>query len=238
MYCNDVFMNRIFISPFLYVCFVLRLLRGLATFDLLFLLVAILAFGLPNLSSWYEENVFMRIMAWSFGFAHTFRVGSVYVTLAVTFERFWAIIFPLKHLRYDEIWVILSFRNFPRIHQFIHSYTLFQMEKVLINCSCILRNTLQHSKILWDGNKSKCSLQFMYHILIHIFLDIVDTNIHLFFQIDPETKQIRIESTSLRQNPIYVSLYVFWSKFILVSTTSFFSKHKRKFKDERKKIEF
>ena len=88
---------------FLYVCFVLRLLRGLATFDLLFLLVAILAFGLPNLSSWYEENVFMRIMAWSFGFAHTFRVGSVYVTLAVTFERFWAIIFPLKHLRYDEI---------------------------------------------------------------------------------------------------------------------------------------
>ena len=103
VYCNDVFMKK-FISPFTYyIYFVLRLLRGLATFDLLFLLVAILAFGLPNLSSWYEENVFMRIMAWSFGFAHTFRVGSVYVTLAVTFERFWAIVFPLKHLRYDEI---------------------------------------------------------------------------------------------------------------------------------------
>ena len=30
---------------------------------------------------------------------HTFRVGSVYVTLAVTFERFHAIIFPLRHFR-------------------------------------------------------------------------------------------------------------------------------------------
>jgi hypothetical protein len=32
-----------------------------------------------------------------FGLLHTFRVGSVYVTLAVTFERFHAIICPLKH---------------------------------------------------------------------------------------------------------------------------------------------
>ena len=37
-----------------------------------------------------------------FGMLHTFRVGSVYVTLAVTFERFHAIICPLKHFAWKK----------------------------------------------------------------------------------------------------------------------------------------
>ena len=77
-----------------------NLLRGLAAFDALFLFAAILSFGLPVLSDWYIENVFMGglcIMRVLFGLIHTFRIGSVYMTLAVTFERFHAIIFPLRH---------------------------------------------------------------------------------------------------------------------------------------------
>ena len=74
-----------------------KLLRGLATFDALFLFVAIISFGFPQLSKWYTRNVFLYIMPIVFGLLHTFRVGSVYVTLAVTFERFHAIICPLKH---------------------------------------------------------------------------------------------------------------------------------------------
>jgi hypothetical protein len=74
-----------------------KLLRGLATFDALFLFIAIISFGFPQLSRWYNKNVFLYIMPVIFGLLHTFRVGSVYVTLAVTFERFHAIICPLKH---------------------------------------------------------------------------------------------------------------------------------------------
>ncbi len=74
-----------------------KLLRGLATFDALFLFIAIISFGFPQLSRWYTRNVFLYIMPIVFGLLHTFRVGSVYVTLAVTFERFHAIICPLKH---------------------------------------------------------------------------------------------------------------------------------------------
>ena len=77
------------------------LLRGLAGFDALFLLMAIFNFGLPTLSPWFEQNFFMRHMALGFGLIHTFRVGSVYTTLAVTFERFQVIVFPLKHIRYS-----------------------------------------------------------------------------------------------------------------------------------------
>ena len=37
-----------------------------------------------------------------YGLLHTFRVGSVYVTLAVTFERFHAIICPLRHFKWKK----------------------------------------------------------------------------------------------------------------------------------------
>jgi len=79
-----------------------NLLCGLATFDALFLSIAITSFGLPELSDWYNRAVFQPIMPIVFGLLHTFRVGSVYVTLAVTFERFHAIICPLKHFSWKK----------------------------------------------------------------------------------------------------------------------------------------
>ncbi len=79
-----------------------NLLRGLATFDALFLVVAIMSFGLPKMSSFYVKHIFQHIMALVYGLLHTFRVGSVYVTLAVTFERFHAIICPLRHFRWKK----------------------------------------------------------------------------------------------------------------------------------------
>ena len=85
------------IFTILYIIF--RLLRGLAIFDALFLFAAILSFGLPTLSQWFNDEIFMRIMATLFGLLHTFRTGSVYVTLAVTFERFYSIVCPFRHNR-------------------------------------------------------------------------------------------------------------------------------------------
>ena len=45
-------------------------------------------------------------------------------------------------------------------------------------------------------------------------------NIPRYFEMvtkeDSKTKMLYIESTEMRQNPIYISLYVFWSKLILV----------------------
>ena len=49
------------------------LCRGLAIFDALFLLTAILAFGFPKLWPWYHDNLFVYFMAASFGLLHTFR---------------------------------------------------------------------------------------------------------------------------------------------------------------------
>ena len=89
-----------------------------------------MSFGLPKISPYYFEHIFQHIMVigiclhfvicflilkifWKFtstvfiiisvyGLLHTFRVGSVYVTLAVTFERFHAIICPLRHFKWKK----------------------------------------------------------------------------------------------------------------------------------------
>ena len=39
-----------------------NLLRGLATFDALFLIVAIMSFGLPKMSTFYVKHIFQHIM--------------------------------------------------------------------------------------------------------------------------------------------------------------------------------
>ena len=59
-----------------------NLLRGLAYCDALFLIMAILSFGLPQLTLWYKNHVFMHMAPVIFGLLHTCRVGSVYVTMA------------------------------------------------------------------------------------------------------------------------------------------------------------
>lgn len=74
-----------------------NLLKGLACFDALFLLAAILVFGLPKLSAWYDRQILVHFISVGFGLIHTFRVGSVFVTTAVSVERFCAIVHPLKH---------------------------------------------------------------------------------------------------------------------------------------------
>ena len=68
-----------------------NILMGLASFDALFLVCAIMTFGLPTVSSWYKKNVFLKIMPVSYGLTHLARVGSVFATLSVTLERFFAI---------------------------------------------------------------------------------------------------------------------------------------------------
>lgn len=73
-----------------------HLLTGLASFDAAFLVMAIFTFGLKELSHGYKRNVFHSILPVIYGLLHTFRTGSVYSTIAVTMERFFAIVFPFR----------------------------------------------------------------------------------------------------------------------------------------------
>ena len=69
-------------------------------FDTLYLVVGIAIFGLPEIfSEWYMNQVNVYIMPIGYGLAHIGRVGSVFITVSVTIERYLAIVHPLQHFR-------------------------------------------------------------------------------------------------------------------------------------------
>ena len=72
---------------------------GLSIFDMLYLIIGISIFGLPAMSEWYREEIFVYIMPLGYGLGHIGRVGSVFVTVSVTIERYFAVVHPLKHVR-------------------------------------------------------------------------------------------------------------------------------------------
>ncbi|XP_059095091.1 uncharacterized protein LOC131889889 [Tigriopus californicus] len=71
-------------------------LTGLAICDSIFLTFAILMFGLPSLWTWYGNHIAVHIIPFSHGAIHVARMGTVYITMSVTLERFFAVVHPLK----------------------------------------------------------------------------------------------------------------------------------------------
>ena len=109
-----------------------RFLRALACFDALFLFSAILAFGLPTLSTTFVETLFHQIMGPLFGLLHIFRTGVVYCTLAVTYERFHSVVKPLvvfRHKKYLITFIVVfsTLYNIPKFFEVtsqVHSFLI------------------------------------------------------------------------------------------------------------------
>ena len=66
------------------------LLSGLAVSDTFFLFFAILIIGLPKSSEWYTTEMSVYVTPFAFGFMGIARTGSVYCTICVTLERYYA----------------------------------------------------------------------------------------------------------------------------------------------------
>ncbi|XP_059087608.1 FMRFamide receptor-like [Tigriopus californicus] len=139
------------------------LLVALAFFDVLYLMMSQMIFGFPGLSRYYENRIYPLILPFCYGCAHIGRVGSVYLTMSVTIERYFAIVHPLRH---------------------------FRGKKVLIPMSV--------------------GLTTLY-------------NIPKFFELRYDSERREIYQTAMRQNPIYVTYYIFWSKFIFVEIIPYIS---------------
>ena len=103
------------------------LLVYLSLFDIVYLLMSQAIFGFPTISLWYDHTVYPIILPICFGIGHTGRVGSVYLTLSVTIERYFAIVHPLRHVGWKRILAPLSIMfavayNVPRFFEFYYDY--------------------------------------------------------------------------------------------------------------------
>ena len=96
---------------------------GLASVDLLYLTFGTLLFGLPKLSKFYMVKVLPYIEPIGLPLAHIGRIGSVFVTMSVTIERYYAIVHPLKHFSKKRYLLLISILativyNIPRFFEY------------------------------------------------------------------------------------------------------------------------
>ena len=90
---------------------------------MLYLIIGFSIFGMPAISKWYEEKVYIYIMPFGYGLGHIGRVGSVFVTVSVTIERYFAIVHPLKHFRGKKYLLLIPslatvIYNIPKFFEF------------------------------------------------------------------------------------------------------------------------
>ena len=107
---------------------------GLSSFDLVYLVVGIAIFGLPALSDYYHKKLLHYVVPICFGFGHIGRVGSVFITMSVTIERYFAIVHPLKHFSGKRMLLITPMilsvlYNIPKFFEFQWS----EVRKILLN---------------------------------------------------------------------------------------------------------
>ena len=133
-----------------------------------------------------------------YGLAHIGRVGSVFITVSVTIERYLAIVHPLQHFRGKKYLlyiptVMTVIYNIPKFFEF-ETKVCQELQSVFL---------------------------YVWHYSLQIIINFgIPRSICYFFQnqLDENgTKDITVLALSdLRSNTAYATYYVFWSKFILV----------------------
>lgn len=101
-----------------------RNLFGLAVFDTGFLVMSLLTMGIRRLSPLYYFVVFVPVSYFFFGLIHIFRVGSVCMNVGVNLERFSAVLYPMRPMRWRRYFfgavVLLStVYNLPKFFEFM-----------------------------------------------------------------------------------------------------------------------
>ena len=122
-----------------YICYIIYFLYclGLSIFDMLYLIIGLSIFGLPELSQAYKDQVYIYIMPVGYGLGHIGRVGSVFVTVSVTIERYFAIVHPLKHFRGKKYLLLI-----PSLMAIVYNIPKFLEFELQVTIVIILMNDL------------------------------------------------------------------------------------------------
>jgi hypothetical protein len=70
----------------------------------------------------YGNHVAVHLIAFSHGAIHVARMGSVYITMSVTLERFFVVVYPLKKFRIKKkvllplVAVLSLLYNLPKVN--------------------------------------------------------------------------------------------------------------------------
>jgi len=186
------------------------LLTALSSFDSLYLLMAILIFGLPKLSVSYREMVLTRIMPIGYGILHIARVGSVITTLSVAMDRFYVIKHPLiVHERatflVSSCVVFSVLYNIPRFFEFQTIYL-----EVMDNSSVVLSPNGKEETLAFSPTDLRLHPMYVHFyvvwmkfVLIEVvpYFAILFFNIVIFLEVQKSANQRRESYLTTNEDP-------------------------------------
>ena len=136
-----------------------RLLLLLALVDTLHLICSTITFSLPQLSEHFANYTWRYLVPYTLPLAQTSLTASVYLTVSLTCERFFSVVFPLKQFKHR--WLRSSFVLSTPGLLFSVLFSLpnyFQLRTVFVpNATtttskfwqvCFLRNKKDHNRVV------------------------------------------------------------------------------------------
>ena len=217
------------------------LMMALAAYDLVIIISAILIFSIPRFFCNLEETSFYQTYTpWIFFINHVGLEGSIYLTIAITVERYLVICQPMFYR--SKLWptkyfvvpitvfsiiycVPKLFELEPQVHYKINNLANYTMDKEMIQ-QCLLPLAYkqiidqQQMRVSTSSSYETCSIWWQKRVE-EPKEQIDDTYNCKKFNIEELLDKILTKSalstlipTQLRQNPCYYQIYIVWLNIV------------------------
>jgi len=143
-----------------------NILICLAFYDLMFEILAILMYSLPNISPEYHETIFPHLLPYLLPLIHITLTGSVYTTIAVAMERCVTVMAPFTQVKsyngFLYVCPIILFSLIYNIPKFFEVRTRCSITVASINGSSMAHWV--SDKYIWDKSEVRSETKYMTYI--------------------------------------------------------------------------
>ena len=195
----------------------------LAVYDLLYIVVSILVFILPQFSSYYKDNgPWMYVLPWGIPIGQVSMTGGIYFTMVICLERYLTVCHPFY--MYSREWKsqpivfgIIVFSVLYNIPKFLETSTEFDL--------CYVNKTLSENLLKTIYSSEACEHEIRQRLLPEFYNTNDTTNVTAHHQdlaydarVHDQFQTIYRYFTTpseMRLNSLYVQLYAVYMNFVV-----------------------
>ena len=188
----------------------------LAIFDLIYIIVAILVFILPQLSTYYNhQGPWHYVVPWAIPVGQVSMTGGVYFTMVITLERYLTVCHPFymftRNWSSKPIVVgIIFFAITYNIPKFLETSTAYEL--------CYFNQTNKEDVHTMIYSSTTCEFEILSRGLIKNFTSSFSANLTVeedFFVETTSFYKYAIKPSQMRLNSIYVQVYAVYMNFFI-----------------------
>ena len=197
----------------------------LAVYDLLYILVSIFVFVLPQFSSYYKDNgPWMYVLPWGIPIGQVSMTGGIYFTMVICLERYLTVCHPFYMYSRDWksnpiVFGIIAFSVLYNIPKFLETSTKFDL--------CYINKTLTENVLTTVYSSEICEHEIRQRLLpqLHNLYSTNDTTNATTHHQDVAYDQFHDQfetiyryytlPSEMRLNSLYVQLYAVYMNFFV-----------------------